>query len=97
MRNITITIWHNESTETPEKGRPFIVDGLKIRAYKRITKTTVIDGPWAYLDEVVRAAKRGDRLRIAQSKYMIRNADEINEKQKIRCRERRNGIRTKSI
>lgn len=97
MRNITTTIWHNESTETPEKGRPFVVDGPKIKAYKRIAKTIKIDGPWAYLDETVRAAKRGDRLRIAQSKYMIRNADEINEKQKKIYRERKYGARTKSI
>ncbi len=97
MRNITTTIWHNELTETPEKGRPFVVDGQKIKAYKRIAKTIKIDGPWAYLDEVVRAAKRGDRLRIAQSKYMIRNADEINEKQKKIYRERKYGPRTKSI
>lgn len=97
MRNITTTIWHNELTETPQKGRPFIIDGPKIKAYKRITKTTVIDGPWAYLDDVVRAAKRGDRLRIAQSKYMVRNADEINEKQKKTYRERKYGAGSKSI
>ena len=97
MRNITTTIWHNELTETPEKGRPFVVDGPKIRAYKRIAKTIKIDGPWAYLDETVRAAKRGDRLRIAQSKYMIRNADEINKKQKKIYRERKYGPRTESI
>jgi len=97
MRNITTTIWHNEQAETPEKGRPFVVDGPKIKAYKRIAKNTKIDGPWAYLDETVRAAKRGDRLRIAQSKYMIRNADEINEKQKKIYRERKYGPRTKSI
>ena len=97
MRNITTTIWHNELTETPEKGRPFIVDGPKIKAYKRIAKTIKIDGPWAYLDDVISAAKRGDRLRIAQSKYMIRNADEINEKQKKIYRERKDGPRTKSI
>ena len=97
MRNVTTTIWHNELTETPEKGRPFIVDGPKIRAYKRIAKNVKIDGPWAYLDETVRAAKRGDRLRIAQSKYMIRNADEINEKQKKTYRERKYGQRTESI
>ena len=97
MRNIANTIWHNELTETPEKGRPFIVDGPKIKAYKRIAKTTVIDGPWAYLDEVIRAAKRGDSLRIAQSKYMIRNAAEINKKQQAIYRERKNGGRPKSI
>ena len=97
MRNITTTIWHNELTETPEKGRPFVVDGPKIKAYKRIAKTIKIDGPWAYLDETVRAVKRGDRLRIAQSKYMIRNADEINKKQKKIYRERKYGPRTKSI
>lgn len=96
MRNITTTIWHNESTETPEKNRAFVVDGQKIRAYKRIAKTTHIDGPWAYLDELICAAKRGDRLRIAQSKYMIRNADKINQKQQERYRER-NGTRFKSI
>ena len=38
-----------------------------------------------------------DRLRIAQSKYMIRNADEINEKQKKIYRERKHGARTEFI
>lgn len=97
MRNITTTIWHNESNETPAKNRAFVVDGQKIRAYKRIAKTTNIDGPWAYLDDVISAAKRGDRLRIAQSRYMLRNADEINKKQQKIYRERKNGTNPKSI
>ena len=97
MRNITITIWHNAPAETPEKGRPFIIDGKKIRAYKRIAKTTQFDGPWAYMEDVIRAAKRGDSLRIAQSRYMQRNAEEINKKQQAIYRERKNGGATKSI
>lgn len=97
MRNITTTIWHNAPDEIPEKGRPFIIDGKKVRAYQRRAKTTIFDGPWAYMDDIISAAKRGDRLRIAQSKYMQRNAAEINKKQQAIYRERKNGGRPKSI